>query len=58
MPHQSKKNERPSTNLHPRNKHQGRYDFEQLIVGHEALKAFVVKNKFGKDSINFLKQRP
>jgi 23S rRNA (adenine1618-N6)-methyltransferase len=39
--------------LHPRNKHRFRYDFGQLISSCPGLKAFVSKNKYGDDSIDF-----
>lgn len=39
--------------LHPRNRHQGRYDFELLMADCEELRAFVVKNQYGDLSINF-----
>ncbi|NMP14950.1 23S rRNA (adenine(1618)-N(6))-methyltransferase RlmF [Thalassotalea sp. Y01] len=39
--------------MHPRNKHQGDYNFKQLCVAVPALKAFVVDNKNGKQSIDF-----
>ena len=44
--------ERPSP-LHPRNRHQGRYDFPALIRRHPALAAFVILNPYGKKSIDF-----
>lgn len=44
--------ERPSS-LHPRNRHQGRYDFPALIRRHPALAAFVILNPYGKQSIDF-----
>ena len=39
--------------LHPRNRHQGRYDFEKLKQAHSDLIPFVAKNKYGEDSIDF-----
>jgi len=39
--------------LHIRNKHQSRYDFEQLITTSPDLKAFVSINKFGIETIDF-----
>lgn len=39
--------------LHPRNKHQGLYDFEALIQANSKLKAFVIKNPNGIDTIDF-----
>ena len=39
--------------LHPRNRHQGRYDFPALIKGSPELAAFVIINPYGKQSIDF-----
>ena len=39
--------------LHPRNRHQGRYDFPALIKGCPELAAFVILNPYGKQSIDF-----
>ena len=39
--------------LHPRNRHQGRYDFPQLIKAHPDLARFVIINPYGKESIDF-----
>jgi 23S rRNA (adenine1618-N6)-methyltransferase len=39
--------------LHARNRHQGRYDFVQLIKDTPELAAFVVVNPYGEQSINF-----
>ncbi|MCM2319694.1 MAG: 23S rRNA (adenine(1618)-N(6))-methyltransferase RlmF [Pseudomonas sp.] len=39
--------------LHPRNRHQGRYDFPTLIAGSPELARFVVINPYGKESIDF-----
>jgi len=39
--------------LHPRNKHQGRYDFPALIKASPELAAFVIINPYGKQSIDF-----
>ncbi|WP_296249907.1 23S rRNA (adenine(1618)-N(6))-methyltransferase RlmF [Pseudomonas sp. UBA4194] len=39
--------------LHPRNRHQGRYDFPQLIKAHPDLGRFVILNPYGKQSIDF-----
>lgn len=39
--------------LHPRNRHQGRYDFAALIAVEPRLKAFVIINPYGKQSIDF-----
>ena len=39
--------------LHPRNKHQGRYDLDQLKKDLPELATFVRKNPYGDDSIDF-----
>lgn len=39
--------------LHPRNRHQGRYDFDSLIEGTPELAVFVFLNPYGNKSINF-----
>lgn len=39
--------------LHPRNRHQGRYDFPLLIKTSPELAAFVITNPYGKPSIDF-----
>jgi 23S rRNA (adenine1618-N6)-methyltransferase len=39
--------------LHPRNRHQGRYDFPQLIKSSPELAQFVIINPYGKESIDF-----
>ncbi|MDM8347487.1 23S rRNA (adenine(1618)-N(6))-methyltransferase RlmF [Pseudomonas sp. sp1636] len=39
--------------LHPRNRHQGRYDFPALIKASPELAAFVIINPYGKQSIDF-----
>ena len=39
--------------LHPRNRHRARYDFPQLVRSSPALAAFVQRNKFGDESIDF-----
>lgn len=39
--------------LHPRNRHQGRYDFPALIRGCPELAPFVIVNPYGKQSIDF-----
>src|SRR5690554_599045 len=39
--------------LHPRNRHQVRYDFAALIAVEPRLKAFVIINPYGKESIDF-----
>jgi len=42
-----------SSTLHPRNKHQGQYDFKQLIQHNSKLQEFIVVNKHGNTSIDF-----
>jgi 23S rRNA (adenine1618-N6)-methyltransferase len=42
-----------TTGLHPRNKHQGSYDFQALQKSHPELAAFVTKTPLGHDSIDF-----
>lgn len=39
--------------MHPRNKHQSRYDFPSLIKSSPELKTHVFVNKFGDESIDF-----
>lgn len=39
--------------FHPRNRHQGRYDFPALINSCPQLGAFVITNPYGKQSIDF-----
>lgn len=39
--------------LHPRNKHRDRYDFDLLISKHPDLKQFVAENKYGDLSVDF-----
>lgn len=43
----------PRPGLHPRNRHQGRYDFAALITQCPALSAFVARNAYGDASIDF-----
>ena len=39
--------------LHPRNKHQGQYDFKKLTKALPAFNDFIELNKYGNESINF-----
>ncbi|QSX35399.1 23S rRNA (adenine(1618)-N(6))-methyltransferase RlmF [Shewanella avicenniae] len=39
--------------LHPRNRHQGSYDFTALVTAEPALKSFVTQNPHGQDTIPF-----
>lgn len=41
------------TELHPRNRHRGRYDFKQLIKSCPDLALFVSLNNYGNESIDF-----
>ncbi len=50
-PSSEKKLEKPS--LHPRNKHNGRYNLRELSMANPELKPFVAKNKYGNLSIDF-----
>lgn len=47
------KSDTPQKTLHPRNQHNGNYDFETLIGALPELKQFVGLNKFGNESIDF-----
>jgi len=44
---------REKASLHPRNRHQGHYDFPRLIKGSPELGMFVITNPYGKESIDF-----
>ena len=44
---------RAKASLHPRNRHQGRYDFPALIKTTPELARFVILNPYGKESIDF-----
>ncbi len=44
---------RKEASLHPRNRHQGRYDFPALIKTTPELAQFVIINPYGKESIDF-----
>jgi len=43
----------PKASLHPRNRHQGSYDFAALTPDSPALAAFVFRNQYGTDTIDF-----
>ena len=43
----------PAAKLHPRNRHQGRYDFSRLIQTDAVLGNFVQANKYGEQGIDF-----
>jgi len=42
-----------TTSFHPRNRHQGRYDFAELLKASPALQAFVRPNAYADESIDF-----
>ena len=44
---------REKASLHPRNRHQGHYDFPRLIKSSPELGTFVITNPYGKESIDF-----
>lgn len=50
---QKKINREIKRQLHPRNKHRGRYDFKQLIESCPDLASFVFINKYNDESIDF-----
>ncbi|WP_157315035.1 23S rRNA (adenine(1618)-N(6))-methyltransferase RlmF [Chitinibacter sp. GC72] len=52
-PAQSSSRPAQKSRLHPRNLHQGRYDFAALIAASGALAAYVATNAYGDDSIDF-----
>ena len=49
----SKNQPKPKASLHPKNRHQGRYDLKQLIESCKELAPFVKKNEHGDESIDF-----
>ena len=53
MASKPKKQLKTKIELHPRNKHRGRYNFDELIKTSPELAAFVSPNKYGNISINF-----
>lgn len=48
-----KKKEAKSPGLHPKNKHQGTYDFEALTTASPVLKNHLCKNPKGEDTVDF-----
>lgn len=50
---ESKKSRPPKAKLHPRNQHQGQYDFALLIKSNPTLAEYVKPNDYGTDSIDF-----
>jgi len=53
MSDKKKVHPKEKTQLHPRNKHRGRYDFKTLSKETPELEKFVSINKYGDESINF-----
>lgn len=53
MTHQRKEPPLEKSGLHPRNKHRGRYDFEQLTLANSTLASFVKLNAYNDASIDF-----
>lgn len=49
--------QRTKTGLHPRNRHQGRYDFDLLVRSSPELGPFVTKNRYGDWSVDFADPR-
>jgi 23S rRNA (adenine1618-N6)-methyltransferase len=43
----------PASVLHPRNRHQGRYDLPRLIAVHPPLRDYLIRTPAGSDSIDF-----
>ncbi|WP_109831260.1 23S rRNA (adenine(1618)-N(6))-methyltransferase RlmF [Reichenbachiella versicolor] len=48
-----KKSIQSQSKLHPRNKHQGKYDFDTLVKHTPELRKFLIKNIIGEVSIDF-----
>lgn len=53
MPQPKREHPKEKSNLHPRSKHRGRYDFAALTASYPALTPFVRKNDYGDLSIDF-----
>lgn len=53
MPQDKKKSIKPSSRLHPRNKHKGRYDLKALMKICPELEPHVISNKYGIETIDF-----
>ncbi|WP_346856832.1 23S rRNA (adenine(1618)-N(6))-methyltransferase RlmF [uncultured Draconibacterium sp.] len=53
MDRSKKKLPETKSQLHPRNKHRDRYNFEVLCKDYPALAPFVIRNKYNNESINF-----
>lgn len=52
-PHTSNAAARGKATLHPRNKHQGHYDFARLVASDAGLGKFIENNLHGENSIDF-----
>jgi 23S rRNA (adenine1618-N6)-methyltransferase len=52
-PRPSSKTAPAPTALHPRNRHQGRYDLQRLAAANRALKAHLIRTPAGSQSIDF-----
>jgi len=50
---QTKVRQHTKTQLHPRNKHKGRYDFQKLMEATPELRKYVAINKYGLETIDF-----
>lgn len=48
---------RTTATLHPRNRHQGRYDFSRLVAAYPPLASFIVRNPDAEPSIPFADPR-
>ena len=53
MSNKKKAKHQEKVKIHPRNKHTGRYDFDELTKECPALKPFIALNKVGTESIDF-----
>ncbi|MCP4180936.1 MAG: 23S rRNA (adenine(1618)-N(6))-methyltransferase RlmF [bacterium] len=53
MIHKKKEHPKEKFKLHPRNKHRGRYDFEQLVKSCPELASFVIVNTYNDQTIDF-----
>ncbi|MCF6351746.1 MAG: 23S rRNA (adenine(1618)-N(6))-methyltransferase RlmF [Cyclobacteriaceae bacterium] len=53
MPKNNKQKEAIKTRLHPRNKHNTRYNFKELINSYPALSPFIKLNTYNDESIDF-----
>jgi 23S rRNA (adenine1618-N6)-methyltransferase len=53
MPKNKKKHSPEKIQLHPRNKHQDRYDYVNLVLSYPSLSPYLSINDFGEMSVNF-----